>query len=408
MAAGSPGGAPGGSGWGRLGLPPVVQRPPVDARPRETPSYALLVLVGRPVWAWRTELGIAAALLFAWAQLAEVLPSLLALVVLAATVAGLLHVPRLRARLAWVLRRAQVLRRWEAAARYAGLATAKDRIPKVCRIGATAAGELLRVRVPDGACVRRLEDAADVLAAMLEARDVHVTRDRDNARYASVTLVRRDPLAQGSAPWPLLDVPRLSLWEPVPVGVDETGRQVTVTLPERNVLLGGEPGAGKSVAQSLLVAAAALDPEVELFLLDGKQVELAPWAKCAARSVGPNVAEATALLEELRAEMDARYAVLLGEGRRKVSRGDGLRLRLVVVDELAFLGSRRHGPGAVRWAATQAGVRQDPAGGPREADGAAAAGAVGASGADSGADGRGVSGVVAAGGRGAEASSSHG
>jgi DNA segregation ATPase FtsK/SpoIIIE, S-DNA-T family len=33
--------------------------------------------------------------------------------------------------------------------------------------------------------------------------------------------------------------------------------------------------------------------------------------------------------------MDARYQVLLGEGRRKVEAGDGLRLRLVVVDELA-------------------------------------------------------------------------
>jgi DNA segregation ATPase FtsK/SpoIIIE, S-DNA-T family len=111
---------------------------------------------------------------------------------------------------------------------------------------------------------------------------------------------------------------------------------VTVRLVERNLLLGGEPGAGKSVAQSLLTAAAALDPEAELVLLDGKQVELAPWAACALRVVGPDVAQAVAVLDELRVEMDARYEVLLQERRRKVSPGDGLPLRLVVIDELAF------------------------------------------------------------------------
>lgn len=122
----------------------------------------------------------------------------------------------------------------------------------------------------------------------------------------------------------------------MPVGVDETGQVVSVSLVERNLLLGGEPGSGKSVALSLLVAAAALDPAAELVLLDGKQVELAPWARSALRTVGPSVAEAVAVLDELRIELDARYAVLLGEGRRKVAAGDGLPLRLVVIDELAF------------------------------------------------------------------------
>jgi DNA segregation ATPase FtsK/SpoIIIE, S-DNA-T family len=105
---------------------------------------------------------------------------------------------------------------------------------------------------------------------------------------------------------------------------------------ERNVLVGGEPGAGKSVALSLIVAAAALDPGARVWLLDGKLVELAVWAPVAARLVGPDGEQAIALLRELQAEMDVRYRELLARGLRKVRREDGLPLHVVVCDELAF------------------------------------------------------------------------
>ena len=44
----------------------------------------------------------------------------------------------------------------------------------------------------------------------------------------------------------------LSIWQPVHLGTDETGRPVRVDLAERNLLIGGEPGAGKSVALNLI------------------------------------------------------------------------------------------------------------------------------------------------------------
>jgi S-DNA-T family DNA segregation ATPase FtsK/SpoIIIE len=109
-----------------------------------------------------------------------------------------------------------------------------------------------------------------------------------------------------------------------------------VGLVERNVLVGGEPGAGKSVALSLLVAAGALDPTARIWLLDGKLVELAAWAPVADRLVGPDGGEAIGLLREVQREMDAGYRELLARGLRKVRRVDGLPLHLVVVDELAF------------------------------------------------------------------------
>ena len=55
--------------------------------------------------------------------------------------------------------------------------------------------------------------------------------------------------------WPAADAEALSLWEPIPVGVDEQGEPVAIELVERNVLIGGEPGAGKSAALSMLIAA---------------------------------------------------------------------------------------------------------------------------------------------------------
>lgn len=323
---------------GPTGMPPLVQRAPLTPRGRESVSYRLLVLVFRPVWGWRLELATAAVGLGLWAWLVDVLG--LAGHVFIAVLAGLLWVPPLGRLRRWLVRpfvRARLRRQWESAARHAGLATLNDRIPTLAGVEPTLAGELLRVRLPLGSSVRDLEDAADTVAAALGVREVTVTRDRANARYATVAVVRRDPFDRlGAATSPLATAPSWSLWEPVPVGVDEHGRPVAVSLPERNVLLGGEPGAGKSVAQSLLVAAAALDPGVDLTLLDGKQVELAPWAGCAAEVVGPDIAHAVEVVEALRTLMDDRYQQLLAAGRRKVAPGDGLRLQLVVVDELAY------------------------------------------------------------------------
>ncbi len=37
---------------------------------------------------------------------------------------------------------------------------------------------------------------------------------------------------------------RLSIWQPVHLGTDEMGREVHVTLAERNMLIGGSPAAG--------------------------------------------------------------------------------------------------------------------------------------------------------------------
>lgn len=128
----------------------------------------------------------------------------------------------------------------------------------------------------------------------------------------------------------------LSIWEPVFLGVDETGKPVRVGLAERNLLLGGEPGAGKSVALNLIVAHAALSLECRLVLVDGKRVELGLWRSCAEAFIGPSIVDAIDALRRLQSQMDSRYDVLLAAGRRKVTRDTGVPVVLVVIDELAY------------------------------------------------------------------------
>jgi hypothetical protein len=207
------------------------------------------------------------------------------------------------------------------------------RLPRVERTDVIPAGQRLDLRLAAGMTAEQIEDAAEAIAAVVGAREVRVVREPSNAAVAHLSILFHDPLSEPVPAWP--GAPG-SLWEPLSLGVDEDGAGVSIGLVERNVLLGGEPGAGKSVALSLFIAAAALDPEVRLSLMDGKQVELAPWAGSAEHLVGPDMTDAIEVLKDLCAEMDRRYSVLLASGLRKIERGSDFGLYVVAIDELAF------------------------------------------------------------------------
>jgi hypothetical protein len=304
---------------------------------RERPTDFVFNGILRPAWAYRLELALIGLLWLVNHWLTGRLGAYGAaqVILAAAMVLGLLNWTR--DPLAAALFRAHLRRRWALACRHANLASRNDRVPRITRCTLTRAGEQLRVRVPAGGQVPDLEAEAERLAAFLAVREVRVTREPDSARHARVVVLRRDPLADPiPIPWPLAGAGELLLWRPIPVAVDEDGSEVTVSLPERNLLLGGEPGAGKSNILQLLVAVGALDPSVRLTLLDPKLVELAGWQGSAARLVGPNVDDAIDVLKGLVAEVDDRYLTLLANRARKVTEGDGLPLHLVAVEELAY------------------------------------------------------------------------
>ncbi|WP_433787558.1 FtsK/SpoIIIE domain-containing protein [Actinomycetospora sp. CA-101289] len=131
----------------------------------------------------------------------------------------------------------------------------------------------------------------------------------------------------------------LSIWDPIHLGTDEHGRPVRVTLVYRNALLAGEPGAGKSVGLNLPVGHAALSTDCDLWLFDGKLVELGLWRTAAERFVGPDLSDAITALEELQAEMGRRYDLLDADRRRKITPEDaahGVWPVVAVFDELAY------------------------------------------------------------------------
>jgi hypothetical protein len=321
-------------GWGALHeTPPIVTAPVV----RESPADWLFNGILRPGWAYRLELALIALVAAAYLWLGDRLGRAGAerLIVAAALVVAM--VTWTREPLAHALFRSHLRRRWALACRHAELATANDRIPRIVRCRLTRAGEQLRVRVPAGSQVPDLEAQAERIAAFLTVREVRVVRDPASARHARVVVLRRDPLADPQPiPWPLVNADRYSLWAPIPVGEDEDGNQVELLLPERNLLLGAEPGGGKSTIAQLLIAAAALDASARLVLFDPKLVELSVWQGCANRLVGPNVEEAIDVLKGLIGELDDRYLTLLANRARKVTEGDGLPLYLVVLEELAY------------------------------------------------------------------------
>jgi hypothetical protein len=208
--------------------------------------------------------------------------------------------------------------------------------PAVVSQRLTPSGAVLDIVVSPHCTATDLATLTEPLAVALGVARVRVREDPGAARRAQLVLVQRDPLAERPKPWPWTRLAQTNLWGGLPLGYDEDNELVVLQLAGHHLLLGGEPGAGKSNALSLVVAAAALDPDTELWCFDGKLVELAAWAGSARRFVGADIERATEALSELQTEMDERYALLLDWGLRKIDETTGLGLIVVVIDELAL------------------------------------------------------------------------
>lgn len=300
---------------------------------------AILVFSLRPVRALAKRYPIHATTIVV-AFVALLTGGLLSLGVLVGIAAVLLAIPDTRR---WIFARYKLYgarRSWAAAAHWTKLSeeatpTRPARpAPRLLAIGESATGRRLDIRLHSGVTAADLERAAPGLASYY-GRPVTVKQDARRPALASLLIHDRDPLARlAGIRWPSYGLVRLSMWEPIPVAVSADGDPVTITLPERNLLLAGEPGAGKSVIQSMVVATAALDPYCTLFMLDGKHVDLVMWEPCCQAFAGANMSDALAVLDAAHAWMAAAYDRLRTQGKRKISRDDPT--ALVVVDELAY------------------------------------------------------------------------
>jgi S-DNA-T family DNA segregation ATPase FtsK/SpoIIIE len=147
-----------------------------------------------------------------------------------------------------------------------------------------------------------------------------------------MTAIALDPLGTDRIPVG----PSLSMFDPMFIGIDEFGHHVTLDIVFHNLLMAGEPGAGKSGLINLVAATAALAENTRLVLLDAKYVELGPYRQIADAFIGDDIDAAISVLRRLLTVARNRYLWILAQRRRKVDRDDHLSVIVTVIDELAM------------------------------------------------------------------------
>lgn len=216
------------------------------------------------------------------------------------------------------------------------------RRPWVRHVLPTLYGASVELRLRAGQDPSHVEQATEQLAATMRVRHVRVERQGSHAGRVSLALLRRDPFVGPPlfCPWASASTSP-NLWLPLPIGIDESGREVGLLLPGHNLVVGGEPGSGKSNFLQLVCAATALDPGSQLNCLDPKLVELSRWREHCAAFADADLGAAIGVLAGIHAEMTARKVAFEAHGSRKIGPGSDYGLCVLVVDELAvYLTSR--------------------------------------------------------------------
>jgi S-DNA-T family DNA segregation ATPase FtsK/SpoIIIE len=142
-------------------------------------------------------------------------------------------------------------------------------VPKPMYGWPTPSGVTLVMRLDGGMTCEVAQNNADEFAAAMRCRGIAFEPIYHNRGRCFARIIRRDFLAR-RFPWPWLANETTDFFGPIPVGVDIEGNPVTIDLREKNVLVGGGMGSGKSWWLHTLVAAAVLDVRVRVHILDGK------------------------------------------------------------------------------------------------------------------------------------------
>jgi DNA segregation ATPase FtsK/SpoIIIE-like protein len=126
------------------------------------------------------------------------------------------------------------------------------------------------------------------------------------------------------------------MWDPLEFGRDQRGRRIALEPMGRHTLFAGETGSGKTVAQSMLAATAALDPTARLFVLDPNEM-LWRWEAVADRYVVDDMDAAKDALEFVLDEHSRRNGLRKEAGvdkwSRELAEGTGEGPIVILVDE---------------------------------------------------------------------------
>jgi len=133
-------------------------------------------------------------------------------------------------------------------------------------------GSQVVVYLPYGGTFEQVVNAKTKIASGLDVSEsqVYFTKDKQSERRHTLRVLDADPLAEAAGRTPLLDCKQRSIWHKMPLGLDQFGRKVAFCLMWLSLLIGAQPRKGKTFTARLVALWAALDPFVDIILIDGK------------------------------------------------------------------------------------------------------------------------------------------
>jgi DNA segregation ATPase FtsK/SpoIIIE, S-DNA-T family len=133
-------------------------------------------------------------------------------------------------------------------------------------------GSQVIVYLPYGGTFAKVVEARPKVASGLDVAEsqVYFRKDKKSERRHTLLVLDDDPLAEPAGRTPLLDCKQRSVWRKFPFGLDQFGRRVAFCLMWISLLIGAQPRKGKTFAGRSVALFCALDPYVNITLIDGK------------------------------------------------------------------------------------------------------------------------------------------
>ena len=133
-------------------------------------------------------------------------------------------------------------------------------------------GSQVVIYLPYGGTFAKVVLAKAQIASGLDVAEsqVYFTKDKQSERRHTLRVLDTDPLAEAAGRTPLLDCKQRSVWRKFPFGIDQFGQKVAFHLLWTSMLIGAQPRRGKTFTGRCLAMFCALDPYVDIILIDGK------------------------------------------------------------------------------------------------------------------------------------------
>jgi hypothetical protein len=181
--------------------------------------------------------------------------------------------------------------------------------------------------------IARIPTIESALGTFRGAIRVHPTRD-DKANRCELRVLDTDPHAQAIT-WP--GPSARSITQPINLGPFEDAEPCRVLFLRRHALFAGTTGSGKSGGLNVLMATLAACQDAVIWAIDLKKgMELGPWAPCINR-LATTPEEASALLADAVAILQARAAWLAHTGQRVWEPSPQTPALVIIIDEYAEL-----------------------------------------------------------------------